>query len=80
MMDDEGGFYFAASTMYWMAALKSASDAVEPPLGGMAPTPLVAFSTMSSMPLAMKGAQAALSPNLGAPATPLAWQTMQVVL
>lgn len=29
MMDDEGGFYFAASTMYWMAALKSASDAVE---------------------------------------------------
>ena len=72
--------YLAASTMYWIAALKSASDAAEPPLGGMAPMPLVAFCTMSSMPLAMNGAQAALSPNLGAPATPLPWQATQVVL
>ena len=39
----ESGSYLAASTMYWMAALKSASEAVEPPLGGMAPTPWVAF-------------------------------------
>ena len=64
--------------MYWMAALKSASEAVEPPLGGMAPMPCVAFFTMASMPSATKGPQAALSPNLGAPATPVPWQTAQV--
>lgn len=33
-----------------------------------------------SSPWAMRGAQAALSPNLGAPATPAPWQAWQVCL
>ena len=41
---------------------------------------LMAFANMSSMPVSMYGAQAALSPNLGAPATPEAWQAMQYIL
>src|SRR5438876_7185649 len=32
---------------------------------------------ISSMPCAMRGAQAALSPTFGAPATPAAWQVWQ---
>ena len=60
--------------MYWMAARSSSSVAVEAPRGGMAPLPLMATFSMASMPVAMKGAHAALSPNLGAPATPAPWQ------
>src|SRR6185369_8845019 len=33
----------------------------------------------ASLPVLMRGAHAALSPNLGAPATPVPWQTLQVV-
>ena len=70
--------YLAALTRYSTACLKSASDAVEPPLGGIAPLPCVAIFSTSSKPAARRGAQAALSPNLGAPATPVPWQATQV--
>src|SRR5690606_22296779 len=40
----------------------------------------MAFCTMASMPVSTYLAQAALSPNLGAPATPLAWQAKQTAL
>src|SRR3546814_16049339 len=66
--------------MYSTAALTSASEACEPPRGGMAPLPLMAMASMLSMPCSIKGAQAALSPNLGAPATPAAWQAKQTDL
>src|SRR6185312_16134437 len=32
----------------------------------------------AALPCARRGAQAALSPNLGAPATPVLWQAVQV--
>ena len=41
-----------------------------PPLAGMMPFPATTAATRASMPVAMRGAQAALSANLGAPATP----------
>src|SRR6185295_12111463 len=52
--------------------------AVEPPRGGIAPLPLIAIAVMPSTPSARRGAQAALSPSFGAPATPLAWQAWQI--
>ena len=51
----------------------------EAPRGGMAPLPLMAIFSISSIPVAMRGAQAALSPSFGALATPLAWHTTQVL-
>src|SRR3546814_14653182 len=63
--------------MYSTAALTSASEACEPPRGGLAPLPLMAMASMLSMPCSIKGAQAAVSPNLGAPAPPEAWQSKQ---
>src|SRR6185369_10522647 len=50
-----------------MARVNSKSDRSEaPPLGGMAPLPLVAVATSSFRPWAMRGPQALLSPILGA--------------
>src|SRR4051812_30800555 len=66
--------------MYSTVARISASDALEPPLGGMAFLPLMAFCTSTGRPCAMRAAQAALSPNFGAPAMPVAWQVAQVCL
>src|SRR5690606_15972786 len=43
----------------------------------MAPLPCSATLSMDSKPLLMNGAQAALSPTLGAPATPAVWQAVQ---
>src|SRR3954462_1790115 len=57
----------------------SASGAGLPPLGGMAPLPLSAELYSVSLPCAMRGAHAALSPNLGAPATPAVWQAVQTL-
>src|SRR5438045_9729608 len=48
-----------------------------PPFGGIAPLPLMALAVSPSTPCARRGAQAALSPSLGALATPLAWQVWQ---
>src|SRR5438105_13275238 len=56
----------------------SASLALEPPLGGIAPLPLMTLAVRPSTPCARRGAQAALSPIFGAPATPAAWQAWQV--
>src|ERR1700712_4466223 len=56
----------------------SASDAVEPPRGGIAPLPLMALAVRPSMPCAMRGAHAALSPSFGAPAMPAVWQAVQI--
>src|SRR5438132_1565682 len=56
----------------------SASLALEPPLGGIAPLPLTTLAVRPSTPCARRGAQAALSPIFGAPATPAAWQAWQV--
>ena len=58
--------------MYSTAARRSASEAVVPPRAGIAPLPLTEVAYMASMPVAMRGPQASLSPNLGAPATPAA--------
>src|SRR6201986_541856 len=55
--------------------MTSASGALLPPLGGMAPLPCSALLCSVFRPCAMRGAHAALSPNFGAPATPAAWQT-----
>src|SRR5690606_4290216 len=44
--------YWAALTMYSTAARMSSSDALAaPPLGGMAPLPVIATFTMASMPV-----------------------------
>jgi hypothetical protein len=72
--------YFTASIRYATADLISASEAVEPPLGGIAPLPLMALAVNPSSPATKRGAQAALSPNLGAPATPATWHTEQACL
>src|SRR4029453_14631395 len=70
--------YFDSDTMYCTTALMSVSLALDPPLGGIAPLPLMALAVRPSTPCARRGAQAALSPTFGALATPLAWQTAQV--
>jgi hypothetical protein len=62
------------------AALTSASDNdAFPPLGGIAPLPLSALACSASRPVLMRGAQAALSPSFGAPATPGVWQAVQTL-
>jgi hypothetical protein len=66
--------------MYATTPLISASLALEPPLGGIAPLPLIALAVSASTPCAVRGAQAALSPTFGAPATPVAWQALQTWL
>src|SRR3954471_4493939 len=58
--------------------MSSAVSAGLPAFGGMAPLPLVTDATSAALPVAMRGAQAALSPNFGAPATPVLWQGTQV--
>src|SRR5258708_14205495 len=50
-----------------------------PPFGGIAFLPFSALLCSASTPVAIRGAQAALSPNFGAPATPAAWQTEQTL-
>src|SRR5688572_26897336 len=57
----------------------SLSEAL-PPLGGIAPFPFRTDCTSESMPVLMRGAQAALSPSFGEPATDCMWQAMQVWL
>ena len=42
--------------------------------------PFLELSTIASMPAAIRGSQAALSPVLGAPAAPVPWQAMQYML
>ena len=44
-----------------------------PPRGGMPPCPLIAERTSASMPYSMREIQAARSPILGAPSTPVPW-------
>src|SRR5512137_586199 len=64
--------------MYSTAARTSPSvAAAAPPFGGMAPLPLIALAVSASTPAEARAAQAALSPNFGAPATPAAWQAAQ---
>jgi len=55
----------------------SVSDAL-PAFGGMAPLPFTTLATSPLLPPPVRGAHAALSPTLGAPARPLAWQAAQV--
>src|SRR5258706_16257282 len=50
-----------------------------PPLGGIAPLPLMAWSRSAAAPCLRRGAPAALSPSFGAPAAPVLWHAMQVV-
>src|SRR5688572_26904675 len=49
-----------------------------PPLGGIAFLPLSAASCSASIPCFRRGAHAALSPSLGAPATPGPWHATQL--
>src|SRR4029077_20550338 len=74
--------YFAAAAMYSTAALTSSSDAEEPPLAGIMPAlpwkPLIAWVCSVAIPCLMRSAQAALSPNFGAPATPAPWNACHV--
>src|SRR3954468_18748992 len=57
----------------------ASGSAVFPPFGGIAFFPLSALLCNTFIPCAMRGAHAALSPNLGAPAMPGVWQTMHTV-
>ena len=73
-----GGDQEPCSTMYSMAARSPSSlQLMQPPFGGMALSPLLTDENSASLPLAMRGAQASLSPSFGAPATPTAWQAWQ---
>jgi hypothetical protein len=68
-----GGDQEPCSTMYSMAARSPSSlQLMQPPFGGMALSPLLTDENSASLPLAMRGAQASLSPSFGAPATPAA--------
>src|SRR5512138_3368409 len=49
-----------------------------PALAGIAPLPPTTDLTNASLPVATRGAHAALSPNFGALATPVAWHATQV--
>ena len=55
----------------------SASLALDPPLGGIAPLPLIAFVVRASIPCAIRAAHPAMSPTFGAPAMPGVWQVLQ---
>src|SRR5580692_10977701 len=57
-----------------------ASGQVVPPLGGIRPLPEIASLYSVSLPCAMRGAQAALSPALGAPLRPVPWQAEHTCL
>src|SRR6185436_2509607 len=50
-----------------------------PPFGGIRFLPLIALLYSTSLPCAMRGFHAALSPAFGAPATPAAWHMAQTV-
>src|SRR5690606_639070 len=64
-----------------MSSFSSASvQSLHRPMGGMAFLPFLELSTSASMPAAIRGSQAALSPVLGAPAAPVPWQAMQYML
>src|SRR3990167_1066082 len=77
----KGKAYLASAAMNSTAARRSASDAwAAPPRGGIAPLPLATLLYSASMPAGRRADQAALSPNLGAPATPAAWHTWQACL
>src|ERR1044072_2959712 len=52
---------------------------VEPPFGGMAFLPWSALLYNASLPRAMRGFQAALSPVFGAPAMPGVWHIAQTL-
>src|SRR4051812_33325844 len=71
--------YLLCDSMNSTAARMSASESdALPPLGGMAPLPFSADCTSVSTPCLTRGAQAALSPTFGEPATPVLWQAVQV--
>src|SRR3989344_3471429 len=83
----KGKAYLAAAAMNSTAARRSAWAAraapaawPPPPRGGIAPLPLDTLLYSASMPAGRRADQAALSPNLGAPATPAAWHTWQACL
>jgi hypothetical protein len=55
--------------MYSIAARSSSSlQLMQVPFGGMALSPFLTDESMASLPLAIRGAQASLSPSFGAPA------------
>ena len=69
--------YFTRDGAVYQANMATGEErkiAVLPPRGGIAFLPLIALAVRPSMPCARRGAQAALSPSLGAPATPATWQ------
>lgn len=66
-----GADYWECATMYSTTVFSSSSLALVPPRAGMPPRPLMATFMSSSMPVAMRGAQASLSPTLGAPPAPV---------
>src|SRR5690606_36579932 len=69
--------YCDLEIMYSTAAFRVASSAWVAPRGGMAPLPLSVTCIMASMPFAVRVDHLALSPTLGAPATPAMWQAIQ---
>src|SRR5690606_37498939 len=72
--------HFTDATMYSTADRASASVSLAlPPRGGIARRPSIECFTSVSMPAATPSVQAALSPYLGAPATPAAWQPLPVL-
>src|SRR5688500_11134206 len=71
--------YLLCETMNSTAARTCASlSEALPALGGIAPLPFSTDCTSESAPVLMRGAQAALSPSFGDPATDCAWQATQV--
>jgi hypothetical protein len=60
----------------YSTALRSSSSlhAMQPPIGGMTFNPFLTDPNRASLPFAIRDAQAWLSPNFGAFATPVAWQ------
>lgn len=71
------GFYPAdycdLEIMYSMELFNSAIEhELQEPFGGIDPLPLVAEATSASIPSAILGDQAALSPSLGDSASPVA--------
>src|SRR5215212_4668907 len=58
--------------------MSSPVRAALPPFAGIAFLPLVTEATRAALPVATRGAHAALSPSLGALATPAAWHIAHV--
>ena len=73
--------YLESDTIYSIAALISSSlQSPQVPLGGIAFRPFQAPSNKPSIPFALtRGSQSAAAPNLGAPATPIAWQAVHLL-